>query len=176
MRKKLGGFFVQQVRRELSLNRLSKNPQRQTLYDRLRLSFSGWAHFYFNYAFAASFDAYIEELCLIMEAEEFRQSLLELFELHYLSALMSFNTSGLMLSDIQQQHFSDMQYGYQCLTEAEANSPSGIIDNTLSDMLYHDVSYSWSSQPILGPISSYYSAKALLYRVKRELQVRVKKE
>ena len=169
MSKKIGGFFVQQVRRELSLNRLSRNPQSQTRYDRLGLTFSGWAHFYFNYVFAASFDTYIEELCQIMEAEEFHQSLLELFELHYLSALMSFNTSGFMVSDIQQRHFSDMQYGYQCLAETEANTPSDIIDNTLHEMLYHDVTYSWSSKPLLGPMSSHYSAKALLYRVKRGL-------
>ncbi|MDH5425661.1 MAG: hypothetical protein OEY29_11760 [Gammaproteobacteria bacterium] len=169
MNMKIAGFFVQQKRRAYSLQRRAKNQQRQAIYDRLWLTLSGWPHFYFNYVFAASFDSHIAALCQIRDAQEFRQSLLQLFELHYLSALMSFNASGLMLNDIQQQHFSDMQYGYQCLTEAASDSASGIINNTLHEMLYYDVTYSWSSQPLFGPFSSYYSARALLYQVKREL-------
>lgn len=169
MSKKIGGFFVRQVRKDLSLKRLSKNLQRQTWYDRLGLTFSGWAHFYFNYSFSTKFEGYLKELSKLIDAEEFRQSLLELFELHYLSALMSFNTSGFMFSDIQQRHFSDMQYGYQCLSAAEGSTPNEIIDNTLDEMLYHDITYNWCTRPLFGSMSCYYSAKTFLYHVKREL-------
>lgn len=102
--------------------------------------------------------------------EAFRLALLELFELHYLAALMSFNTRGFRDSEIQLQHFAEMQYGYLCLTNAEGESPSEIIDNTLQEMLYHDITYSWSTSPLFGPMSSYYSTKALLYKSKRQLK------
>lgn len=167
--KRIGGFFVRQVRNELSLKRRVKNPQSQTLYDRLSLTFSFWAHFYFNYVFSPGFDSYIEEACHCTETEEFRQRLLELFELHYLSALMSFNTAGFSDSDIQQRHFTEMQDGYYALAEATGASPSEIIDNTLHAMLYHDISYTWCTKPIFGSMNSYYSAKALLYQIRRQL-------
>ena len=167
--KKIGGFFVKQVRKELSLKRSVKNPQRQTRHDRLSLTFSFWAHFYFNYVFSPGFDSYIEEACHCTQTEEFRQRLLELFELHYLSALMSFNTNSFRISNIQQRHFTEMQDGYYALAEATGASPSEIIDNTLHDMLYHDISYTWSTRPIFGSMNYYYSTKALLYQIKRQL-------
>ena len=170
MSQKIGGFFVQQVRRELTLARASSNPDTQPRRDRLALTFSFWAHFYFNYRFAPKFDTYLEQACELTDSEEFRQALLELFDLHYLSALMSFNTSGFRDSDIQQRHFSEMQYGYLSVAEADGNSAIDIIDNALDEMLYHDITYTWSTTPLFGPMSSYYSAKALLYQVKRLLE------
>ena len=168
--QKIGGFFVQQVRRELTLARASNNTDTQTLRDRLALTFSFWAHFYFNYLFAPKFDTYLEQACDLTEAEEFRQALLELFELHYLSALMSFNFGGFSVRDIQQRHFSEMQYGYLSLANADGNSPSEIIDNTQYKMLYHDFSYSWSTHALFGPMNSYCCAQSLLFQVKRQLE------
>jgi hypothetical protein len=168
--KRIGGGFVQQVRRDLTLNRELIYQERQTRNDRLRLTFSAWAHFFFNYSFSPRFDSFIKEACMPTETAEFRLVLLELFELHYLAALMSFNTSGFMDSEIQQRHFSDMQYGYLCLANAEGETPSEIIDNTLHEMLYYDIIYIWSTSPLFGPMSSYYSSKALLYQIKRQLE------
>ena len=168
--KRIGGFFVQQVRRELSLKRIVKNLQRQTVYDRLSLTLSFWAHFYFNYVFTRKFDSYIEEACDCTDTEEFRQRVLELFELHYLSALMSFNTIAFSKSDIQKRHFSEMQDGYLALAEATGESPSAIIDNALYIMLYHDITYTWCTKPIFGSMNCYYSATSLLHQIKRQLE------
>lgn len=169
MKKKIGGFFVQQIRRELSLTRFPINPDSQTRKDRLSLTLSGWAHFYFNYRFAPRFEVYLDELASIIDSEEFRHRLLEFFELHYLSALMSFNTIAFSKSDIQKAHFSEMQDGFLTLAEATGDSPSAIIDNALHTMLYHDLTYTWCTQPIFGSMNCYYSAKSLLYKVKGRL-------
>lgn len=40
MSKKIGGFFVQQVRKELTLDRASSKPEKQTRRDRFALTFS----------------------------------------------------------------------------------------------------------------------------------------
>ena len=119
---------------------------------------------------AKRFESLIKEACHYTEAEEFRQALLELFELHYLSALMSFNTIGFSDSEIQQRHFPEMQYGFCTLAEATGDSPSEIIDNALHTMIYHDVTYTWCTSPLLGSMSCYYSAKALFHQVKKQLE------
>ena len=161
--------FTSRLCKEFSLERNVTKPERQAGKDRLWLIFRVWPFFYFNYVFAKSFEQRIEQLIINQQQLNFQQELIKLFQLHYFSAILTLSSKELQQDKLFRNHFSEMHYGIQAISSSRGKSATEIIENALAEMLYHDITYNWSGSPAFGVISNYYSAKSLLYMVKRKI-------
>ena len=162
-------IFVDKLCKEFALTRESTDPETQAYYDRVLLGYRIWPYFYFNYTYPEAFDRTIEGMYGSANPVEFISILLELFQLQYIAALMSLDVNKVKNDELYRSHFYDMQRGMRALIQATGSTPREIIDNTLSEMLYYDITYTWSTRPMFGPYTSHYSAKALLHAIKERL-------
>ena len=145
------------------------NPEVQAYQDRAMLTYREWPYYYFNYHFSPVFEQHIIAVCELLDPGEFKEKIIELFQLHYLAGIMSMSKKHIQNSEIHHAHFADMQYGASAVATATCSTQREIIDNALSEMLYYDLTYSWSDIPPLGKMNHYYSAKSLLHQIKRTL-------
>jgi hypothetical protein len=173
MQKKSTGQSLKRLCKEFSLTREVTAPQAHARIDKIWLTLRIWPYFYFNYSFAKQFDAHLSELVAAQDIRRFKERLIELFQLHYLSAISNLDWQELSAEGDYSAHFADMSRGVQSIIRAGGNKPLDIINNALSEMRYYDVMYCWSKTSLFGSYVSHESAKSLLYSVKKAFEEQV---
>ncbi len=167
---KLEDSFTARLCKQFSLERIVTTPEKQAFYDRLTLTFTVWPFFYFSYSFAKSFEQRIKLIVSDRNATNPKEELINISQLHYLSAILSLSFKELRKDKLFRNHFSEIQAVVYAISSSDEITAENIIDDALSEMLYHDITYNWSRSPAFGEINNYYSAKSLLHMMKRKIE------
>jgi len=163
--------FVRWLENKFTLSRSSASPRHQTVMDKMGLIIRIWPYFYFNYVRANTIDQDINKLVEIKDTEEFSVSLLKLINFHYIASVLSLSFIETLKDDMFQSHFRHMQLGAHTIirAQAKADSPQKLIKIVMSELIFEDITYSWSRTPPFGEYQSFYSIKPILYAIQRKL-------